>query len=173
LNKAIKAIVVCLILTLVNSLPSAYKTKEIVNENITGQIKNEEFQLPMTAILEPKVDTITIPEYKEVNLILTFYTSLPGETNGKGITASGKKIEYGMIACNQLPFGTQIETNEYGILTVEDKGSSKHFPRINDDTYRIDVFIPRNKDETNKQYKQRVLAMGVQRITGKILMKGD
>ena len=58
--------------------------------------------------------------------------------NAQGITASGKRVEVGMVAMSShYPFGTQIMIN--GIMyTVEDRGGSG----IENDIGRVDIFVP-------------------------------
>lgn len=101
-------------------------------------------------------------ESEWINLVCTFYT---GDENENGVgntnkTASGKKLSRGMCASNAHKFGTQIYTKEFGVLTVEDTGNSQYIHQINENTYRIDVFV------SNKQMADE---LGVMKIKGKII----
>ena len=62
--------------------------------------------------------------------------------NAAGITASGKKVERGMIATSSVwPFGTQMMIG--GVLyTVEDRGGSG----IERDRGRVDIFVPNHQE---------------------------
>ena len=82
------------------------------------------------------------------------------------MTASGKKLADGMVANNQLPFGTKIYVEGYGLKTVEDRGSSKYFT----DETKIDIFVPRQKGESDTEYRKRVNAMGRKNIKGYIFI---
>ena len=105
--------------------------------------------------------------------VLTYYGSTVNECgNSLGITASGKKVQSGMVASPpSLEFGTQIEINGT-IYTVEDRGSSDKIKENDDGSIRLDVFIPRLEGENDNQYEKRVNNMGVQRIEGTILRYG-
>ena len=63
-----------------------------------------------------------------------------------GITASGRKVKYGMVACNWLPFGTKLLIEGYGIFTVEDRGSRKHFGTRKEKRKRIDLYLPSHRE---------------------------
>lgn len=104
---------------------------------------------------------------KEVTFHISFYTSLACENGGyANMTASGKKLADGMVANNQLPFGTKIYVEGYGLKTVEDRGSSKYFT----DETKIDIFVPRQKGESDTEYRKRVNAMGRKNIKGYIFI---
>lgn len=105
------------------------------------------------------------PQPKKITFTITFYTSLPAEGGGLGLTASGKQVSRGMVANNHLPFGTKIKLDGIGIVTVEDRGSRRHFKN----PYKLDVFVPRNKGESDGQYRKRVYAMGVKKVQGEIV----
>lgn len=98
----------------------------------------------------------------EIDIVLTFYTSLAEENGGyAGITCTGGKLTPGMVANNILPLGTEIYTSEFGTLTVSDRGGN-NFNTI----HRLDVFIARNDGESDWQYKKRVNDMGKVKIKG-------
>lgn len=99
---------------------------------------------------------------KEIDIVLTFYTSLPEENGGfKGINCIGQKLMPGMVANNVLPLGTKIQTREFGTLTVADRGGN-NFNTVN----RLDVYIPRNSGESDENYFKRVNDMGKVKVKG-------
>ncbi len=92
---------------------------------------------------------------------LSFYTNLPEENGGYTITASGKSLRFGMVASNYYSLGTKIYLNGYGTMTVEDRGGSNF-----NNSYRLDVFIPRRSGESNSAYLSRVNNMGMPKVKG-------
>ena len=72
-----------------------------------------------------------------------------------GITASGKKAHEGTIACNWLPFGTQVRI-EGKVYTVEDRGAKSLFGDKNNHIKHIDIWFPSHKEALSygKQYKK-------------------
>lgn len=126
------------------------------------------FQLMTPPLTEDYVPNNSI----EVTLVCTYYTNLAienGTYNGQVLTATGEKLKEGMFACNYLEYGVKVYTKEYGVITKEDCGSPKHFPWISDTEYRIDIFVPREEGESDKQYLKRVNKLGVKEIKGWIL----
>lgn len=117
-----------------------------------------------------KIITETKENKEYHDFVLTFYGLLKKEC-GKidGITASNKKIKQGMVASpKNIPFGTKIfiENNKY---IVEDRGSNKYI-KINDDgSIRLDVYVPRNSNEDDDEYDERIQSYGVKRVKGYIL----
>lgn len=100
----------------------------------------------------------------EIDITLTFYTSLAEENGGyAGITCTGGKLTPGMVANNVLPLGTEIHTSEFGTLTVSDRGGNNF-----DTIHRLDVFIARSDGESDWEYKKRVNDMGKVKIKGYI-----
>lgn len=100
----------------------------------------------------------------EIDIVLTFYTSLAEENGGyAGITCTGGKLTPGMVANNVMPLGTEIYTSEFGTLTVSDRGGNNF-----DTIHRLDVFIARNDGESDWEYKKRVNDMGKVKIKGYI-----
>ncbi len=59
-----------------------------------------------------------------------------------GITASGKKGRYGVIACNHLKFGTKVKIEGLGIFTVEDRGARSYFGSFKNINKHIDIYMP-------------------------------
>ncbi|WP_411682321.1 hypothetical protein [Clostridium thailandense] len=101
----------------------------------------------------------------EIDIVLTFYTSLAEENGGyRDINCLGQKLTPGMVANNVLPLGTEIHTNEFGTLTVSDRGGN-NFNTI----HRLDVYIPRNNGESDSDYLKRVNDMGKVKVNGYII----
>ena len=100
----------------------------------------------------------------EIEFTLTFYTCLPSENLGYTTTAWGEIPQYGMVASNVYDRGTRIYLEGYGEFIVADRGGS------NFDSYnRLDVFIPRIDGESDYEYSQRVMALGVVDVKGYII----
>jgi len=59
-----------------------------------------------------------------------------------GITASGKKVKYGYIACNWLPFGTIVEIKGMGKFKVMDRGAKSLFGSKSNHIKHLDVWFP-------------------------------
>lgn len=96
---------------------------------------------------------------------LTFYTSLAEENSGyEGLNAYGGNLQYGQVASNVYPEGTQIRLDGMGTFEVKDTGGQD----FNSDN-RLDVFIPRLNGESDSDYKDRVLALGRVEVRGYIL----
>lgn len=104
-------------------------------------------------------------EANTVDFILTFYTSLDCENGYGAITCTGKKLTDGMVANNVYKLGTTIKLDGFGKVTVADRGSNKFF---NNET-RLDVFIPRDGNESDYNYKRRVNKMGKVIVKGRII----
>lgn len=97
-----------------------------------------------------------------IDITLTFYSSLAVENGGfTGINCSGKKLTPGTVANNVLPLGTKIYTEEFGTLTVEDRGGDNF-----DTIHRLDVYVPRERGENDTDYLRRVNNMGRVKVTG-------
>lgn len=79
--------------------------------------------LPAQAICNS--DSYQYKAVKTIKMIVTAYSSTPDQTWGDPfITASGKRVEDGIVANNMLPFGTKIRIPEiYGdkVFTVQDR----------------------------------------------------
>lgn len=91
--------------------------------------------------------------------IITYFAELPNDMTDGTTTASGKHVEQGMIgAPKEYAFGTKMIID--GVTyTVEDRGG--YINTLNNGDIRLNIFVPRNENETDEDYKQRVLAMGV------------
>ncbi len=106
-------------------------------------------------------------KYQEQIFELTFYSSLNCENGYGAITCEGKPLREGMVANNKIPLGTKIKLDGYDLVEVRDKGG-KYF----NNTYRLDVFVPRENEESKQEYYKRVQKMGRVKVRGRIL-KGD
>ena len=105
--------------------------------------------------------------------VLTYYGSTVNECgNDLGITASGKKVQSGMVAAPPcLSFGTQVQIGDT-IYTVEDRGHPDFIKQNDDGSIRLDVFVPRLDGESTTHYENRVNNMGVKRVNGVIIRNG-
>ena len=104
------------------------------------------------------------PEYKEFTL--TFYTSLESENSSAGaVTCQNKPLSPGGVANNVIPQNTNLYLEGYGKVVVNDKGSDKYFGVDN----RLDVYIPREPGESDRQYSRRVNNYGIQKVQGYII----
>ena len=66
--------------------------------------------------------------------------------HANGITASGKQIEFGMAACNWLPFGTKVKIKGFGTFVIEDRGSRSLFGDRNNHIKHLDIYLPSHSD---------------------------
>lgn len=105
-------------------------------------------------------------QVKEVEFILSYFTDLPEENGGYTVTCTGKPLIYGVVASNVYSLGTKVYLKGYGTFTVADRGGN-HFNNPN----RLDVLIPKNKNESNSHYKRRVNDMGKSIIKGYVEIK--
>ncbi len=104
-------------------------------------------------------------EVREVDFIISFYSSDPSENGGYTVTCTGQPLQYGIVASNVYPLGTKIYLEGYGLFTVADRGGD-HFNNYN----RLDVLIP-PKYEGEPNYKQRVNNMGKPHVKGYVQIK--
>lgn len=146
IKKKVTIVLICSLLLFTNT-----QTKDIKIDNVTSNV--------MTATIPEK--TVTIGENKrKINIIATFYTGSPDENGGyANITASGKILSRGMCASNNFDFGTKIEVEgleEIGItnLEVQDTGNPKYIKKIDENTYRLDVYVPDKKTAKKLGVKQ-------------------
>ena len=95
-----------------------------------------------------------------VKITMTFYGDFAHENGGyAGIDCNGNKLVAGTVASNYYPQGTQFEFNGQ-IFTVRDRGSSS-FNSAN----RLDVFVPRLKNESDSSYSKRIREYGRRTVT--------
>lgn len=136
------------------------------NENLTKT--NEDLKKQVTSLekeieeLEKKVyPTRTVNDELNsankgtpVSITMTFYGDIPSGS----IDANGNKLILGTVASNYYPQGTQFEYNGQ-IFTVRDRGGSKL-----DSPNRLDVYVPRLNNESDSEYRQRLLEYGVKTV---------
>lgn len=141
------------------------KQEDINNkiQEISDYMNSEEY-----ALREKKHDIeeqtgLDIESIKDVDLKLTFYTSLPSENGGYTVTCNGKPLEGNIVANNTLPQGTKLLINGT-VYTVADRGSSRF-----DNPNRLDVLVERQPGESDSQYLERVNNKGVAHVGGYIL----
>ena len=95
-----------------------------------------------------------VEEWIPVNLHISYYTDLQCEnTIGKETTdAIGNKLVFGTIAIpRDLPLGTEFKIEGYdSIFYGNDRGSKKYIKWIDENTMKVDMFIPRIKNEDEK-----------------------
>lgn len=106
-------------------------------------------------------------EENTIDIVVSFYTALADENGGyAGITCEGKPLSEGMVATiDELPLGATLETDSLGTLTIADRmNRSVGLKRCKNGEYPIDMYIARNYGESDYEYKQRVLHMGVQKM---------
>ena len=95
-----------------------------------------------------------------VRMTMTFYGDFAHENGGyTGIDCNGNKLVAGTVASNYYPQGTQFEFNGQ-IFTVRDRGSSS-FNSPN----RLDIFVPRLKNESDYSYSKRISEYGRRTVT--------
>lgn len=95
-----------------------------------------------------------------IQMTITFYGDGADENGGyAGITATGAKLQDGMVASNYYAFGTKFKLNGK-VYTVSDRGGSS-FNSPN----KLDVFIPRRAGESTSAYKARIRKYGKRTVT--------
>lgn len=97
---------------------------------------------------------------KHVNIVATFYSAL-GEENGGyvGINALGGKLKQGSLSVpKDIPLGTKFYIEGYGDFVADDRGGA--IKRIDANTIKVDIFIPRKSGESDNAYRKRVNNMG-------------
>lgn len=66
-----------------------------------------------------------------------------------GITASGVKAKYGMIACNWLKFGTKVKIESLGVFRVADRGAKSLFGSPKNHIRHLDIYLPSHAQALN------------------------
>lgn len=132
---------------------------------------------PQTVQEKEKPKATTSNNFKEVNVRVSFYTSLASENGGyAGKNAIGGKLKIGSVSApKSVPFGSTIsipDMQKYlGItdFTVDDRGGAIY---IRDDgTYKLDVYVPRKQGESDSEYFNRVNNLGIVNTKAKIYFK--
>lgn len=95
-------------------------------------------------VISPDASDVNGEVLETLTVEVTHYcacTKCCGE-NAQGITASGKKVEQGMVAMSSVwPFGTQIMIDGT-MYTVEDRGGSG----IESNRNRVDIYVPDHQE---------------------------
>ncbi len=111
-------------------------TNPDLEESLT--VVQENSLLSVSTPLNPEPQTAQT--VKELNVVITAYSSTPGQTDSTPfITAAGTTVRDGIVANNLLSFGTKIKIPElYGdkIFVVEDRMNSKK------GYYHVDIWFP-------------------------------
>lgn len=127
------------------------KKKEIVDFMNSEEYKEREY------IRELKEKHgIESDNYQIMHMELSYYSDLNCENGYGNITATGEVLTAGMVANNDLSFGTNVYFEGHGMKVVKDRGSEKYFDAVN----KFDVFVPRNAGESDDAYYRRVNNMG-------------
>jgi len=75
--------------------------------------------------------------------IITAYSSCPEETDDTPfITASNQHVRKGIIATNELPFGTKVIIEGLGEFEVQDRTNSRY-------GYRVDIWMSSKAEALN------------------------
>ena len=139
---------------------SIKKSKELreSNKELKNKVKSLKEQLERKEFPTQSVKTRT--KGTPVRITMTFYGDFAHENGGyAGIDCNGDKLIAGTVASNYYPQGTQFEFNGQ-IFTVRDRGSSS-FNSAN----RLDVFVPRLKNESDYSYSKRISDYGRKTVT--------
>lgn len=168
----------------------ADKNKDIIEymDNLNQARKELNSTLELEHEVAIKKEQITLEQaqeekekdYQDVTLTISFYTALESE-NGKG--RANMNAIGGTLMANQsiamprdIPFGSILEIEGYGKRVCDDRGSKKYIRWLNDEKthMKVDLYIARNKGESNKQYWKRVNDMGVIKdVKAKLYIKGE
>ena len=128
------------------------------NDELTKRVKSLKEQLNRKEFPTQSINTRAMGT--PVKMTLTFYVDFAHENGGyAGIDCNGNKLVAGTVASNYYPQGTQFEFNGQ-IFTVRDRGSSS-FNSAN----RLDVFVPRLKNESDSSYSKRIREYGRRTVT--------
>ena len=128
------------------------------NDELTKRVKSLEKQLEQKEFPTQSINTRSVGT--PVKMTMTFYGDFAHENGGyAGIDCHGNKLVAGTVASNYYPQGTQFEFNGQ-IFTVRDRGSSS-FNSAN----RLDVFVPRLKNESDSSYSKRIREYGRRTVT--------
>ena len=147
--------------------------KDKLQDDLDKALEKLEKTIEEKEQLEDKISKIKketgVTDFEKVTEVVwevTYYTDLPEENSYEygGVNATGEPLAKGMVANNQLALGTKIYVEGYGLKTVEDRGSKRHFSKTN----RIDIFIPRKNGESDEAYYKRVNKLGRDKLKGYI-----
>ena len=127
----------------------AFSEKGLFEINSNNKEENPQFSISnsnsLLALSNPSNPGPKVIEKKKV--IITAYSSTVGQTDDTPfITASGKRVKWGIVANNKYPFGTKIRIPElFGeeIFVVEDRMARKKWD------YHIDIWFPSRQKAEN------------------------
>ena len=130
------------------------------NEELTKKVKSLEKELEEKVLPTQYVSKTSRMVGTPREITMTFYGDFAHENGGYvGIDCNGNKLIAGTVASNYNPQGTQFELNGQ-LFTVRDRGGS-NFNSPN----RLDVFVPRLKNESDSSYSKRIKQYGRKTVT--------
>lgn len=133
---------------------------EKVNNDLVDKVKSLEKELKAKEYPTQFVKGRSTIQGTPVKITMTFYGDFAHENGGyAGIDCNGNKLVAGTVASNYYPQGTQFEFNGQ-VFTVRDRGGS-NFNSAN----RLDVFVPRLKNESDSSYSKRISQYGRRTVT--------
>ena len=133
---------------------------EKVNDDLVDKVKSLEKELKAKEYPTQFVKSRSTMQGTPVEITMTFYGDFAHENGGyAGIDCNGNKLVAGTVASNYYPQGTQFEFNGQ-VFTVRDRGGS-NFNSAN----RLDVFVPRLKNESDSSYSKRIRHYGRKTVT--------
>ena len=152
------------------NLTNDFKTtvKSLIDKQTNKQI--EENKQKSTKEQKPEDSKGKVYTFK-----ISYYTSLEsccGKSDA--ITASGKVASYGMVALpNNISFGSTVtlHNENHRTFTCEDRGGA--IKQIDDNTLKMDIFIPRNVGESDNQYLKRVRDYGTDTVEGTLILNEE
>ena len=133
------------------------KMKEIADFKNSEEYKEREYVRELK-----EKHGIESDNYQIMHMELSYYSDLNCENGYGNITATGEVLTAGMVANNDLSFGTNVYFEGHGMKVVKDRGSEKYFNAVN----KFDVFVPRNAGESDDAYYRRVNNMGRDVVKG-------
>lgn len=139
----------------------AAKIQEISDFKNSAEYKEREFVRELKAKHGIDSDDYIIMDFE-----LSYYSDLNCENGYGNITATGEVLSPGMVANNDLSFGTNVYMQGHGVKVVKDRGSERYFNAVN----KFDVFVPRNGGESDDAYYRRVNSMGRDIVKGIIFL---
>lgn len=103
-----------------------------------------------------------------VAFTLSHYGDTAGENGGYAHkTASGVNLFDGVVASNNFPFYTKIFLENYQkTYMVLDTGNKNVLKKLPDGSIKIDIFVPRKSGESNADYKNRIMDLGIRKTYG-------
>lgn len=101
-----------------------------------------------------------VRKVRKVTCKIYYYTSLASENGGYAGRCSLGKLNSQTVANNYYPLRQRMYIEGLGYKTVRDRGGRGLNTR-----FKLDVYVPRIKGESNKRYYRRVNNMGVRKRT--------